>query len=246
MVSYLCPCCGALGEQFAHQRSQAPATMDCGSVSFSDPEIRRERVERTITNPDGTQSIVIEEVEVELAPVMSICTGTMTQTETFPGQLYAANARRFEPLVVYERVAESLPAGIDRYYIPGRNNEPTEPGMKRIELTNMAEYNRWVKTANEHETAKMRDHREMHRLYWDARRGAMRDDVNARIRHSPFLKMLARLVRARSDRKTDARYGKPLDAHFHAQLLEFNQSNMQDWSAEDSGGRHGWQARRAK
>jgi hypothetical protein len=217
-------------------------TRACEGVLLSEPEIEKRQVERKIDNADGTQTIEYEEVELELAPTMSICTGTMTQCSLLEVPRYGVrNARGFEPLVVYERVGE-LARGQDRYYVPGRNNEPTEAGMKRIELTNMAEYNRFVKTANEYETAKMRDHREMHRFYWNSRRKAMRDHVDARIRHSPLLVSLARMVRARSDRKTDVRYGKPLDAHFHSQLMEFNQGSIQDFCAEDTG----WKATRAR
>lgn len=171
------------------------------------------------------------------------CVSSALRRVTYPGEGAALNARRFEPLVVYERANhESLPRGLDRYYIPGQNNEPTEPGMKRIELTNIQDYNRFVKNVNAYETQKMRDHREMHREYWKSRRKAMRDDVNARIRHSPLLLSLARLVRARSDRKTGMRYGKALDAHFHAQLIEFDQGKIQDWCSENTG----WKARRAR
>ena len=49
-------------------------------------------------------------------------------------------------------------------------------------------------------------------------------------------------MRARSDRKSAERYGKALNANFHAQLLEFNQSNMQGFCAEDTG----WRERRAR
>jgi len=56
------------------------------------------------------------------------------------------------------------------------------------------------------------------------------------------LQSIARLVRARSDAKTLKRYGKPLDAHFHAQLLEFTQGNMQDYCDKDTG----WKATRAR
>lgn len=243
MIAFKCPCCGRVEDQFLHPRNiHAGMTRECEGVILPEPEIRKEKVEIRINNPDGTQTIEYEEIELELAPAMTICTGTMTQCSLMEVPRYGSrNARGFEPLVVYERVGE-LSRGQQRYYVPGRNNEPTEPGMKRVELTNMAEYNRFVKTANEYETGKMRDHREMHRFYWDSRRKAMRDHVDSRIRHSPLLVSLARLVRARSDRKSNARYGKPLDAHFHSQLMEFNQGNIQDFCAEDTG----WKATRAR
>jgi hypothetical protein len=182
------------------------------------------------------------------------CTAPALRRVTYPGEGVALNARRFEPLCVYERanydaISDDRKRSLDKYYIPGRNNEPTEPGMIRHELTNMAEYNRFIKGVNEHETQKMRDHRSMHEEYFKARRKAMRADVDSRVgpmRSHPLIAYLRRAMRARSDAKSARRYGKPLDAHFHAQLLEFNQSNMQDWCAEDSGGRRGWQSRRAR
>jgi hypothetical protein len=82
----------------------------------------------------------------------------------------------------------------------------------------------------------------MHEYYWGQRRKAMRDNVDARIRPHPTLISLARIIRKISDQKTINRYGKPLDAHFHSQLLEFNQGNIQDYCSEDTG----WRSRRAK
>jgi hypothetical protein len=84
--------------------------------------------------------------------------------------------------------------------------------------------------------------RETHREYFAEQRKKVRDDVNARFSQSSRYLGLRQLMRARSDRKSAERYGKALNANFHAQLLEFNQSNMQDWCAEDTG----WKSRRAK
>ena len=242
MISYRCPCCGSDDEQFHHRVSEAPASVPCRGFRFTEP--KTERIEHQITNTDGT--VTIEYEEVELAPVMELCTGTSMQRVSLPGELWARPARGFAPLVVYERPDhEHLPNGINRYYIPGRNDEPTEAGMKRIELTNMAEYNRWVKEANTYETQKMRDHRAMHEYYWRARRKALREDVDARVgpmRSHPLVKFLSQTMRARSDQKTARRYGKPLDAHFHSQLMEFDQGNMQDHCSEDTR----WRSTRAK
>jgi len=243
MISYRCPDCGADDEHFYHSASRAPETTECRG--FKEAEAQFEEIKREVKQPDGT--VVIEIEKVELAPTLTPCTGTSVQRVSLPGELWARPARGFEPLVVYEVAdyeskSDDYKRSHNRFYVPGRNNEPTEAGMRRIELTNMHEYNRWVKGANEYETQKMRDHRDMHKEYWGQRRKAMRDNVNARIRHSPLLVSLARLIRARSDTKSNARYGKPLDAHFHSQLLEFNQSNMQDWCDKDTG----WKARRAK
>ncbi len=171
------------------------------------------------------------------------CTAVALRRTTYPGEGVPLNARRFEPLVIYERAnSENLGVSQNRFWFPGRNNEPTEPGMKRIEITSIQQYNQVVKRINQYETQKGRDHREMHRMYWGARRKAMRENVDARIRPEPLYKMLARMVRARSDQKTDKRYGKAMDAHFHAQLIEFDQGKIQDFCAEDTG----WKSRRAK
>lgn len=250
MIYYRCPDCGTEEDHFHHSRSSAPASIACRGTRVS--EQPRERIERKTTNPDGT--VTIEYEEVELAPTLSLCTGTALQVETYPGQLYAAPAKRFEELVIYERLnydkaSDDFKRGHDRYYIPGRNNEPTEAGMKRIEITNIHQYNRVVKEINRFETEKMRDHRYMHEEYWKARRKAMREDVDARLgsnRAHPLIAYLRYAMRKRSDQKSAKRYGKPLDAHFHAQLIEFDQGKIQDWCAEDSGGRKGWQSRRAR
>lgn len=181
---------------------------------------------------------------------LSKCTAVAIRRTSFPGEFVAVNARRFEPLAIFERAnydsrSDDYKRGHDRYYIPGRNNEPTEPGMKRIEITNIHDYNRVSKEINQYETQKMRDHRSMHEAYFGARRKAMREDVDARVgpqRSHPLISYLRYAMRKRSDNKFNARYGKPLDAHFHAQLIEYNQSNMQPWTAEDTG----WKDRRAR
>jgi hypothetical protein len=243
MLSYVCPDCGAEQEHFHHSRTAAPVSYVCEAVRFSDSQ--KQRIEHRTANPDGTETITYEEVET--VPEMLICTGTAVQTETYPGQLYAANAKRFEELVVYERMgweqmAPEVKRKLDRYYVPGRNSEPTEPGMRRIELTNMGEYNSFIRSANAHYLQQMTDHRDMHREYWKARRKALREHVDARVRHNPLWVSMLRAIRARSDAKFVKRYSKSLDPAFQAQLIERNQGNMQDWCAEDTG----WKARRAR
>lgn len=167
------------------------------------------------------------------------CSAPALRRVTYPGEGVALNARRFEPLVLYQSAAD--PSKIS---VPGRNYEPTDPGYKRIEITSIAQYNTLVKKINESETSKMRDHRYMHQEYWSQRRKAMRDEINARIRNDGAhrSRLLARWMRERSDSKTIQRYGKPLDAHFHSQLLEFDQGHIQDYCDKDTN----WRATRAK
>jgi hypothetical protein len=181
---------------------------------------------------------------------LSTCTAPALRRVTYPGEGVAVNARRFEQLSVYEvadwdRKSDDFKRSHQRYYVPGRNNEPTESGYLRHDITNIQAYNKFVKRVNADEIAKMKDHRDMHREYFGARRKAMREDVDARVgpaRSHPLVQMLRRAMRARSDSKFNARYGKPLDARFHAQLIEFNQGNIQPWTAEDTN----WRDRRAR
>jgi len=235
MISYVCPCCGAGDEHYYHRQSDAPEFLSCRSVDFLTPE--KKTIEQKIVNPDGTETV--ELVEVELEPEMTACTGIMTQRESWLDSTTARPARGFEPLVVYQSATDPT-----KFSIPGRNYEKTDPGYKRIEITNMHEYNKLVKQVNNIERSKMSDHREMHKTYWDARRRAMRDNVNARVGSSGMSRIvdLLRTIRKRSDTKTNKRYGKPLEPNFHAQLLEFNQGKIQDYCDADTG----WKATRAK
>lgn len=243
MISYRCPDCGTDAEHFHHSSPSAPASVTC--VGFKEKAVEVEKIEHQIKNPDGTVTIELE--EVELAPALEVCTGTMLQRESHLDPSWARPARAFEALVIYERqgydqMSADFKRGHDRYYIPGRNNEPTEPGMKRIEITNIHQYNQVSKAINTYETNKMRDHRAMHEEYWKARRKAMRDNVDARIRHNPLMMSLSRMIRKRSDQKSAVRYGKALDAHFHAQLIEYDQGKIQDYCDADTG----WKSKRAK
>jgi hypothetical protein len=246
MISYRCPDCGSDAEHFHHSASSAPVSIQCSG--FKEKEAVREKIERQVVQPDG--SIVLEYEEVELAPALEVCAGTMLQRDSHLDPSWARPARGFEALVIFERAnydqqSDDFKRGHDRYYIPGRNYELTEPGMKRIEITNIAQYNQVSKSINAYETNKMRDHRAMHEEYFKARRKAMREDVNARVgpmRNHPLISYLRTAMRKRSDQKSAVRYGKALDAHFHAQLIEYDQGKIQDWCAEDTG----WKARRAK
>ena len=222
-ATYHCTHCGGEHDEYRQNPRELPYAKTCGCAveSPADPDL------------------------------LVTCTAPALRRVTYPGEGVAVNARRFEPLCIYERVGYDNAAtpefkrSHNKYYIPGRNNEPTEPGMKRIEITSIQQYNQVVKTINEHEVSKMRDHRDMHREYFGARRKAMREDVDARVgpqRSHPLVQMLRRAMRSRSDGKFNARYGKPLDARFHAQLIEFNQSNMQAFCDADTG----WRDRRAR
>ena len=246
MISYRCPDCGRDDEHFYHRASAAPASVQC--VGFREAEERFEEIQHEVRNVDGTLTIEVE--LVALAPTLTPCAGTALQRETLPGERRARPARGFADIVVYEYdnwdgKSDEFKRGHQRYYVPGRNYESTEPGMKRVVLNSMHDYNRFIKRANEEITSDMRNHREMHRTYWEARRKALREDVNARVgpvRTHPLIAHLMRAMRQRSDRKTQERYGKPLDAHFHSQLLEFNQGNMQDWCDAETR----WRSRRAR
>jgi hypothetical protein len=226
------------------QSIQRTATYRCLSCGGEHDEYRQNPRELPYAKVCGC---AVESTEATL----STCTAPALRRVTYPGEGVALNARRFEPLVIYERAGYDNHATPEfkrshqKYYIPGRNNEPTEPGMKRIEITSIQQYNQVVRDINRHEVDKMRDHRDMHREYFGARRKAMREDVDARVgpaRSHPLVQMLRRAMRARSDGKFNARYGKPLDARFHAQLIEFNQGNIQPWTAEDTN----WRDRRAR
>lgn len=233
MISYQCSVCGCQEEHFHHRSSDAPESIQCRSVNLS--ETKGPKVEHRIVNPDGTETI--EYLTVENVPTMTVCPGTLTVRDSWLDSSFSRPARPFEPLVLYQSVVDPT-----KFSVPGRNNEPTDAGYRRVEITSMHQYHKLAKSINNIERSKMSDHREMHKTYWDARRHALRDDVNARIRHDQGLVNLASLVRRRSDNKSNRRYGKALEPNFHSQLLEFNQGNMQDFCAEDTG----WKSTRAR
>src|SRR5580704_15227359 len=141
-ATYRCLSCGGEHDEYRQNPRELPYAKVCGCVVESTPEAAAE----------GS---------------LTTCTAPALRRVTYPGEGVALNARRFEPLVIYERPNhEQLGRSQNRYYIPGRNNEPTEPGMKRIDITNIQQYNRVVKEINAHEARKMSDHREMHREYF--------------------------------------------------------------------------------
>jgi hypothetical protein len=215
-ATYRCTVCGGEHEEYRQNPRELPYAKVCGCIQVLDRD----------DESDGS---------------LDKCTGVALRRTTYPGEGVPLNARRFERMVLFRYVGEP-PRGIEKYYVPGRNHEPTESNYERIEITDIAHYNRVVKEVNSHEVRKMSDHRSMHEEYWKARRRAMRDHVDARIRHNPTLVSLARIIRKISDAKSARRYGKPLDSRFHGQLIEFNQGSIQDFCAEDTK----WRATRAK
>jgi hypothetical protein len=216
-ATYHCASCGAEHDEYRQNQRDLPYAKTCGAA---------------LESADAT---------------LTTCAAPALRRVVNPGEGVALNARRFEQLSVlevhdWESKSDDFKRSHQRYYVPGRNYEPTEPGYVRHDLTNMQDYNRFIKTVNAHELQKMRDHREMHRIHWDSERTRMRENVNARIRPEPLLRSLARMIRKRSDQKSAVRYGRALDPHFHAQLIEFNQSNMQAWTDKETG----WKDRRAR
>ena len=245
MISYRCSVCGCDDEHFYHRVSDAPASLQCRSVSMI--ELEAPHIEHRIANSDGTETIEYETVET--IPALSVCEGTLAQRESWMDASWSRPARPFEQLSVCVRVdstgkpLENLPRDQSRYYFPGRNNEPTPAGMMRVDITSMAQYNKFAREVNDYERSRMSDHRAMHKEYFDARRKAMRDHTNARMGSSSSLsRMVSQLIRPRYDDKAHRRYSGPLDPKFHSHLLEFNQSNMQDYCDKDTR----WKATRAR
>ncbi len=56
-----------------------------------------------------------------------VCAGPAIRRTTFPGESVALNAKRFEPILVYERPDGTYTDPNHKYYWPGRNDDPPPP-----------------------------------------------------------------------------------------------------------------------
>lgn len=160
------------------------------------------------------------------------CGGDAARIYSLPGE---RTAKRFDPIVVW--VSNDDP---DRISIPGDPNEPVDEGYHKVEITNLREADRWADRINRIETRKAEGYRDSERQYWDDVARERRADIRARIGSNPRAAALFSAVQKYVDAKRARRYGKPLDARAHFQVISFDSSNRDGYSGPDTD----WRTRR--
>ena len=159
------------------------------------------------------------------------------------GQTREVNARRWDPIVVWQSNTES-----DKYSFPGQANEPCPAGYHRVEITNLTQADRFVGRMNAVERQKMEGLRDMRHVLDDAGVKDRRAEEDARgwvmqadgskfyIRGNSRAEALQRASREWADRLRDRRRSRQPrpDPHFHSNVLSFNSGNRNSYSGADT------------
>ena len=149
------------------------------------------------------------------------------------GSVREANARRWDPIVVWESDAEP-----DKLSYPGQADEPCPEGYHRIEITNLREADRFVKRANLIERSKAQAARDLNYQAIDERVQRRRADTEARIRGNPRAEALFRSVREWADKRREEKRAKhSMEPNFHIQVLSFDSGHRNAYSGPETGWR---------
>src|SRR4051794_37843051 len=70
----------------------------------------------------------------------STCYGTAKRIVSVPGEYRPTNAKRFDPIVIWQKVDNP-----DQFSVPGRADEPLDAGYRKIEITNLTQADYWTK-----------------------------------------------------------------------------------------------------
>ena len=150
------------------------------------------------------------------------------------GQTRERNARQWDPIVVWASNTE-----VDKYSFPGQADEPCPDGYHRVEITNLAEADRFVGRMNHIERQKAEEMRDLNYQVFDEQTKRRRDDTLARIRGNSRAEALFRQVREFVDRRREAKRARHrnLDPRFHIDILSFDSGNRKSYSGPETGWR---------
>ena len=143
------------------------------------------------------------------------------------------NARRWEPIVVWEADAEP-----GKFSYPGQSDEPVPEGYHRVELLNLREADLFVKRVNGIERGKAELDRRLNYQAIDEAVQRRRRDTEARIRGNPRAEALYRAARDWADKRRELiRARHRMEPNFHIQVLSFDSGNRNSYSGPETGWR---------
>jgi hypothetical protein len=150
------------------------------------------------------------------------------------GQTRESTARRWDPIIVWASNVEP-----DKYSFPGQAEESCPDGYHRVEITNLAEADRFVGRMNDIERRKAEELRDLNYQALDEQTRRRRADTLARIAGNPRAEALFRQVKEWRDRRQEAKRArhKNLDPRFHIQVLSFDSGNRNSYSGPETGWR---------
>jgi hypothetical protein len=140
------------------------------------------------------------------------------------------NAKRFKPAKVWRSIADPT-----KYQFPGSSTDVCPDGYTEVTLDSVRSMEQFTKSFNETERLRLTEEREYQRLYFDRVIRERRVDALARLWHNPQALALLRACASYVDKKREIKYAQKIEPNFHLQPLEFDASNRQGFSSEETG-----------
>lgn len=195
----------------------------------------REHVHNAATEPRQPEGNDI--IRMSDGPLMCKDCGQEIRIGDWPmcphGAIREADARRFDPIVVWQSDSES-----DKYSFPGQAEEPVPEGYHRVEITNLREADRLVQRVNAIERAKSIEMRALNYQALDEQVKIRRESTLAHIRGNPRAEALFRAAREWADRRrAEKRSQQRMEPNFHINVFSFDSGNRNSYSGPETGWR---------
>lgn len=158
------------------------------------------------------------------------CTGPAIRTQTLPGMARALDAKRFEPILVYERPEGTYSDPNHKYWWPGRNDDPPPadcPNAKPIWLDSsggLPAIDRFIKNVGSREQEMNDVNNGLRQAHFERARDASRKQLFAQLRDRGLSGENAeKIIRDREGRYDKNTVMQQFEAIARAQGVPFNQ-----------------------
>jgi len=149
------------------------------------------------------------------------------------GYALGREPRQFQPIVVHRKI---MPDGQYCYEYPGQSDDPIPAGYEKVELSTLAQADRFVKDRQGEEQELRRMAIQGERAYWNERvqerRVKAREELQRRLgkSHSLIGDRVAALIDARREKKFQDLERKSVN--FHNQALSYDSRNRPEYHEE--------------
>jgi DNA topoisomerase IA len=140
------------------------------------------------------------------------------------------NAKRLESAKVWRSVTDPT-----KFQFPGAATDVCPAGYEEIVLDSIRAMEKFTKKFNEQERIRLTEEREYQKLYFDRQIRKHRQEQLEKLWHNPRAIALLRACATYVDAKREKKYARKIEPNFHLQPLEFDASNRQGFSSEDTG-----------
>ena len=140
------------------------------------------------------------------------------------------DAKRFDAPRVWRSVTDP-----NKYQFPGSATDTCPDGYVEITLDSIRAMEKFTRTFNEAERQRLTEEREYQRLYFDKKIRERRREALEKHWTNPKAIALLRACAAYVDKKRALKYAQKIEPNFHLQALEFDATNRQGFSSEETG-----------